>query len=208
MTKFYYLHTPWYSQTWINFKIYFIPIHIYYSHCILTQTPERVQRGRKMPINGRLHIQKSKKAAKLLTDTKTVRKIKICRTQLGLHWNLCRICRSIAGQIRSELIGLNSCLYRETFLGDVNWYEYSSQNVEYIKIFCLKSFRGEGETLRKSNYCCIQNHHGWRSALGQNEQVDWEGKKARTASTIWKFWVVRWKGQNIEVGAVYIPQEI
>ena len=74
-------------------------------------------------------------------------------TPVQIHQNLSRAQSSIAIQIRSEHIGLNSYLYRRKVPGVNNpkcQCGYPSHNVRHMVMACPKWARGRGKILQKS----------------------------------------------------------
>lgn len=74
-------------------------------------------------------------------------------TPSEIHQNLSRAQSSVAIQIRSEYIGLNSYLHRRKVSGVYNpkcQCGYPSLNVKHMVIACPKWVRGRGEIPRKS----------------------------------------------------------
>ncbi|KHJ32033.1 hypothetical protein EV44_g3928 [Erysiphe necator] len=74
-------------------------------------------------------------------------------TPYELHRNLSRAQSSIATQVRSEHIGLNSYLYRRKVPGvetPTYWCGYRSQNVKHMIMACPRWAKGRSEILRKA----------------------------------------------------------
>ena len=94
------------------------------------------------------------KATNIDTDETTGRKrITYRNTPSNIHRNLSRAQSSIAVQIRSEHIGLNSYLYRRKVPGVINpkcQCGYPSQNVKHMVLACPQWAMGRGEVLQKA----------------------------------------------------------
>ncbi|KAI0998523.1 hypothetical protein K3495_g9672 [Podosphaera aphanis] len=94
------------------------------------------------------------KAATITIDKNTGRKKMNDRgTPSNIHRNLSRAQSSIAIQIRSEHIGLNSYLHRRKVPGVANpkcQCGYPSQNVEHMALACHQWAEGRGEILRQA----------------------------------------------------------
>lgn len=94
------------------------------------------------------------KSSNITVDQYTGRnRINLKGTRSEIHQNLSRAQSSIAMQIRSEHIGLNSYLYRRKVPGvDSPKFQrgYPSQNVRHMIMTCPQWVKGRGEILRKS----------------------------------------------------------
>ena len=92
------------------------------------------------------------KAANITTDSKTGKKrMNQKGTPSDIHRNLSRAQSSLATQLRSEHIGLNSYLHRRKVPGVNNpkcQCEYPSQNVKHMIMSCPRWTKGRGEILR------------------------------------------------------------
>ena len=105
--------------------------------------------GHQTPANPRMW-----KAANLTVNQYTGRdNMNLRGTPSKIHQNLSRAQSSVAMQIRSEHIGLNSYLYRKNVPGVDSpkcQCGYPSQNVRHMIMACPRWAKGRGEILRKS----------------------------------------------------------
>ena len=92
-------------------------------------------------------------AAKIYTDRSGREKLNLRGTPFQIHKSLKRAQSSIAMQIRSEHIGLKSCLYRRKVPGVDSpncLCGYHSQNVKHAIMACPQWAKGRAEVWRKS----------------------------------------------------------
>ncbi|KHJ32507.1 hypothetical protein EV44_g3156 [Erysiphe necator] len=152
-------------------------------------------------------------AVKIITDERTGRKrLSKKDTPFNIHLNLKRAQSSIAIQIRSEYLGLNSYLHRRRVPGVENpkcQCGYPSQNAKHMILACPQWAKGRGEVLRRAkdrSYKAMMNssedvaritqrilHEGWIKQFRLVREVEAvQKKKENVKSRKGLGWITHW----------------